>query len=98
MKNAGKLIRISETLSMYILENEDGSYITPEGVIRYRNIGSDFEYKFEQVHNCSIDSRGLLSILDEVGKAMMHFPAVWLDTDQMKIHNLVQKGLLQFDE
>ena len=98
MTSAGKLIRISENLSIYILENEDGSYLTTEGVIRYRNIGSNFEQKFEQEHNCNLDVDGMLSILDEIGNAMMHFPAIWLDTDQMKLVRLAEKGLIKFTE
>jgi len=81
---------------MYILENEDGSYITQEGVIRYKNIGTNFNIHFIQEHNCAIDEKGMINILDELSKPMMHFPAAWLDTDQMKIRGLVEKGLLKF--
>lgn len=96
MKQSGKLIRISDNLSMYILENEDGSYISPEGTIRYKNIGNNFDIHFIQEHNCTIDEKGMVQILDEVGKSMMYFPAMWLDTDQMKVMGLVEKGLLKF--
>jgi len=96
MKQSGKLLRISDNLSMYILENEDESYISPEGIIRYKNIGTNFNTHFIQEHNCVIDEKGIVNILDEVGKSMMYFPAIWLDTDQMKIMGLVEKGLLKF--
>lgn len=97
MKQSGKLIRISENLSMYILENEDGSYISQDGIIRYKNIGTNFNIHFIQEHNCHIDEKGMVQILDEVGKSMMFFPAIWLDTDQMKVMGLVEKGLLKFE-
>lgn len=97
MNQSGKLIRISGDLSMYILENEDGSYITQEGVIRYKNIGANFNIHFIQEHNCTIDEKGMVQILDEVGNSMMHFPAVWLNTDEMKVMGLVEKGLLKFE-
>lgn len=97
MKQSGKLIRISDNLSMYILENEDGSYVSQEGIIRYKNIGANFNIHFIQEHNCSIDEKGMVNILDEVGNAMMHFPAMWLNTDEMKVMGLVDKGLLKFE-
>ena len=96
MNKAGKLIRISDTLSIFILENEEGEYITEQGVIRFKNLRENLQVSAEQVGNCVIDEQGVISIMDESNTPWVHFPAVWLNTDQMKLISLVEKGLIKF--
>ena len=40
---SGKLLRITDDRSIYIHQNEDGSYIDDKAIIHYRNIGASFE-------------------------------------------------------
>ena len=87
---AGKLLRITDDRSIYIIENEDGSLINESGKMRYRNIGAGFA--IEQI------AEDIVTVNDkemaDVGN-LFHFPIMWLDTDRMVIQRLVEKGLLK---
>jgi hypothetical protein len=87
--NNGKLLRITDERSVYILENEDGSYVSETGLIRYRNIGPSFDTRMIQESYTDFDIKTQsLHVLDEAGKSKWHIPAVWLDTLSMKILEL----------
>src|SRR5574344_2705953 len=99
MKQSGKLFKITEDRSIYIIQNEDGTYINSEYQIRYRNLGESFEKAIVQESFVSIDKeKGMVNVLDEVGKPKFHFPMVWLDTDYMKYLSLVESGKLKTEE
>ena len=87
---AGKLLRISDDRSIYIIENEDGSLISPEGIMRYRNIGAGFAIEVINQDQVMVDEKGMA----DVG-GIFHFPVQWLNTDGMSIQRLVEKGLLK---
>jgi hypothetical protein len=93
--NHGKLLRITDDWSVYVLENEDGSYLNTEGVIRYKNVGKDFDYRVTHESYVAVDEKGVLSVLDASGKSKFHFPLDWLDTDGMKIRGLVEDGIIK---
>lgn len=96
MKQSGKLLRISEDRSIFILENKDGSYIDEKGIIRYRNLGEDFENKIMEESYVYIDKdKGMVNVLNGVGKTKFFFPMNWLDTDFMKYMRLVESGKLK---
>jgi len=86
---AGKLLRITDERSIYIIENEDGSLISPEGVMRYRNIGA-FAIEVINEDQVTVNDQGIADI-----GGIFHFPIMWLDSDQMTIKRLVEKGLLK---
>ena len=88
--NSGKLLRISNERSIYILQNDDESYISKDNVIRYRNIGEGFEIKMINESHTNVDPKGLIHVLDQAGNSKFHFPAIWLDTNTMKIIELQQ--------
>lgn len=92
--NRGKSLRITDDWSVYVLENEDGSYLTQEGVIRYKNVGASFDYRVTHESYVAVGEKGVLSVLDASGKSKFHFPAVWLDTDQMRTMGLVRDGII----
>jgi len=91
---SGKLLRISEDRSIFIIQNEDGSFITQDGLINYRNLGSNFNPRIIQDSYTSI-SNGMVDVLDIAGKAKFHFPEIWLNTTAGMVHELVDKGVLQ---
>lgn len=93
--NHGKLLRITDDWSVYVLENEDGSYLTEEGVIRYKNVGESFDYRITHESYVLVDEKGVLFVLDAVGKSKFHFPAIWLNTDQMRVDGLVRDGVIK---
>lgn len=86
---AGKLLRITDERSIYIIENEDGSLISSEGIMRYRNIGA-FAIEVINEDQVTVDEKGSA----DVG-GIFHFPLQWLNTDGMSIQRLVEKGLLK---
>lgn len=92
---SGKMLRISENRSIYILEDEFGNYISNEMEISYKNVGKDYDVHFIQTHPIRINEKNMIEILDNVGNPMFFFPSIWLNTDQMKIMSLIEKGLLQ---
>ena len=99
MKKSGKLLKITDDRSIYIIQNEDGSYIDSEYQIRYRNLGESFEMKLIQESYVSIDQeKGMVNVLDGVGKSKFHFPLIWLDTDYMKYVRLVESGKLKIEQ
>lgn len=92
---SGKLLKISEERSIYIIENVDGSYIDNESIIHYRNIGKTFE--IAQINTSFTQNDGQsIYILDEAGNSKFHFPIIWLDTNMMKLIELQEQGLIQF--
>jgi hypothetical protein len=93
--NNGKLLRISDERSIFIHENEDGSYINSESLIKYRNIGTAFEIAQVNEAFIMVDNNQSIHILDDAGKSKFHFPAVWLDTITMKIIELQELGILK---
>jgi len=94
MNTHGKLLRINSDRSIFIVENEDGSYISEEGEIKYKNIGKNFDMRLVNSAFVNIDSKGMVNVLDAVGNSVFFFPGIWLDTNQMKILGLVESGLL----
>jgi hypothetical protein len=96
--NSGKLLKISDERSIYILENEDGSYINKQELIRYRNIGASFEIAQIEEAFTMIDPNQTIHILDNSGKSKFHFPLVWLDTITMKVIELQELGILQINK
>lgn len=90
----GKMLKISDERTIFIIENEDGSYISPEMEIKYRNIGESFDTRFIQESFCAIEGN-MVNVLDAVGNTKFHFPAIWLDTTAMQIETLIQKGILK---
>lgn len=92
---SGKLLKISDERSIFIIQNEDGSYISTEMQINYRNIGTNFDHRLTQDAFVNITDKGIVEVLDAAGKAKFHFPAVWLDTNYMKFIELQESGLLK---
>lgn len=96
MKQSGKLLKITEDRSIYILQNEDGSYIDSDYQIRYRNLGESFEMKLVQESYVNVDQeKGTVNVLDAAGKSKFHLPMIWLDTDYMKYVRLIESGKLK---
>lgn len=93
---SGKLLKISNERSIYIIENEDGSYINEEMLIRYRNIGANFEKALINESYCSIEG-GMVNVLDATLKPKFHFPLIWLDTDRMKLQSLIEKEYIKMN-
>ena len=87
---AGKLLRISDEQSIYIIENEDGSLINESGKMRYRNIGAGFAINVINEDQVTVDEKGIADIGN-----LFRFPVMWLDTDGMSIQRLVEKGILK---
>lgn len=87
---AGKLLRISEERSIYIIENEDGSLINEAGIMRYRNIGA-FAIEVVNEDHVTVDEKGIADV------GGFHFPISWLDTDRMKLMDLVNKGIIKLN-
>jgi hypothetical protein len=96
--NSGKLLRITDDRSIYIHENEDGSYIDEQAIIKYRNIGASFELAQVMEAYTMVDPNQSVHILDDAGKSKFHFPAIWLDTQMMKILELQESGLIKFNK
>ena len=96
--NSGKLLKISDERSIFIIQNEDSSYITKEGVISYRNIGESFEVKMLNESYTNIDSKGNLHVLDASGNSKFYFPIIWLDTNTMKLIELQNDGIIKLQE
>lgn len=92
---SGKLLKISDDLSVFIFQNEDSSYFTTDNVIRYRNIGKSYDIKQILDDNIFIDSDNMLHVMNEGGDDKFYFPAALLDTNFMKLLELKADGLLQ---
>lgn len=43
--SSGKYLKITDDWSIYILENENGSYISDENTVRYKNVGNSFDIR-----------------------------------------------------
>jgi hypothetical protein len=96
--NSGKLLKISDERSIFIIQNEDESYITKENVISYRNIGESFETKMINECYTNIDAKGNIHVLDAIGNSKFYFPAIWLDTNTMKLIELQNDGIIQLQK
>jgi hypothetical protein len=81
----GKLIKLKEDYSIYILEAETGDYIT-NNTIRYKNLGKGYN-KSKVEENQVVIENNILFILEE-NKPIISFPVIWLDTTQMKFLEL----------
>jgi hypothetical protein len=92
---SGKLLKISDERSIYIIQNEDESYIDKNNSIRYRNIGVSFDIHQINDSFVNIDNKGNMHVLDAVGNSKFYFPSVWLDTDMMAVYELQEKGIIQ---
>lgn len=95
--NNSKLLRITDDWSVYILENSDGSYLAPDGQIRYKNVGKSFDTRLTHEAFTNTTAGGILEVLDAVGKSKFHFPLMWLDTDQMRIQGLVRDEIIKIN-
>lgn len=93
--SSGKLLRISDERSIFIIQNEDESYINKDNLIRYRNIGPTFELVIINESYTNLDSTQQLHILDNSGNSKFHFPVIWLDTTHMKLIALQEEGILK---
>jgi len=93
---SGKLLKISNERSIYIIQNEDESYINNEMLIRYRNIGDNFEKVIVNESYCSIE-QGIVSVLDVTSKPKFHFPLIWLDTNAMMLQSLIEKEYIKMN-
>lgn len=93
---SGKLLKISNERSIYIIQNEDESYITQDMLIRYRNIGENFDKVFINESYCSIE-QGMVNVLDNVGNPKFHFPLIWLDTNAMMLQSLIKKEYIKMN-
>ncbi|MDD5649121.1 MAG: hypothetical protein PHF86_01700 [Candidatus Nanoarchaeia archaeon] len=89
---SGKLLRISEERSIYILQNEDGTYIDSNNVIKYRNL---FDIGIINESFVNLDANGSVHVLDEAGNSKFYFPSIWLDTLSMKILELQELGIIK---
>lgn len=95
--NSGKLLKITDERYIFIIENEEGEYVSKDMQIRYRNIGSNYEIAIINESPVRLNSKGNVEVLDAVGNPKFNFPAVWLDTDKMKILGLAEKGILKLE-
>ena len=93
----GKMLRISDQRSIFIIANEDGTLISDTMEINYRNIGENFDIKFPVNSFVEVDPQGMLHVLDAVGKPKFHFPEIWLDTQYMILLDLHEKGIIQMN-
>lgn len=93
---SGKLLKISNERSIYIIQNEDESYITQDMLIRYRNIGENFKKALINESYCSLEN-GMINVLDATSKPKFHFPLIWLDTDAMKLQSLIEKEYIKMN-
>ena len=94
---SGKLLKISNERSIYIIQNEDESYINEEMLIRYRNIGENFDKALILESFCFIDDKGMLNITNNVGDSIVHFPIIWLDTNRMMLQSLIEKEYIKMN-
>ena len=57
---SGKLLTLSDDRSVYIIQNEDDSYIDKDDVIRYRNIGSAYNQSLVEERHIRITDKGMI--------------------------------------
>ena len=92
---SGKLLKLSDDRSVYIIQNEDDSYIDADDVIRYRNIGSAYNQSLIEERHIRITDKGMIEVVGETGKSIWFFPLAWLDTDRMRVEGIVRDGLIK---
>ncbi|MFA5934996.1 MAG: hypothetical protein WC827_03875 [Candidatus Paceibacterota bacterium] len=74
---SGKYLKITDDWSIYVLENENGTYISNEGIIKYKNIGKDFDIRITFEDFITIE-QGVVKVLNAVGNPKFHFPLAWI--------------------
>lgn len=95
---SGKLLKLSDERSVYIIQNEDESYIDKDDVIRYRNIGEAYNQSLIEEGHIRVTDQGIVEVVGETGKSIWFFPLIWLDTDRMRVEGIVRDGLIQFKQ
>jgi hypothetical protein len=95
---SGKLLRISDDRSIYIIENDDDSYITNDKLISYRNIGKSFDIAVVEKAYVDVGVDQQVHVLDAVGNSKFHFPMIWLNTNMMKLYELQEMGLIKLKD
>jgi len=92
----GKMLMLNPERYIYILENEQEEYITENEntlSMRYRNYGIMYNHNVIEEAFVMIKNN-MIEVLDDVGNTKFYFPLDWLNTDQMKMQNLIDKGLI----
>ena len=92
---SGKLLKLADDRSVYIIQNEDDSYIDKDDVIRYRNIGGAYNQSLIEERHIRITDKGTIEVVGETGKSIWFFPLAWLDTDRMRVEGIVRDGLIK---
>jgi hypothetical protein len=95
--NSGKLLKISDERSIFIIQNEDDSYIAKDNTISYKNIGESFDIRIINESYVNIDAKNNAHVLDASGNSKFHFPLMWLDTLSMKLYELQDSGLIKIE-
>jgi hypothetical protein len=93
----GKMLRITNELTVFIVANKDGSLIDGKNRIRYRTLGKGLNQSTINQSSVRVVNESIIEVLDNKQKPMFGFPLLWLDTDAMKIQGLVEKGLLKIN-
>ena len=91
---SGKLIRLSDDRSVYIIQDEDDSYIDKDDLIRYRNIGSAYNQSLVEERHTRVTDKGIVEVVGQTGKSIWFFPLIWLDTDRMRVEGIIRDGLV----
>lgn len=96
MGKIGKLIKIEDDRSVYIIADDKDQFIRKDSTIHYKNVGKDFNLAVLHENNVRILNKGeKIEVLNKNGKTDFFFPGAWLDTTNGKIMELQEKGLLQ---
>jgi hypothetical protein len=93
----GKMLRLADDLTIFIIANEDGLLISKENQMRYRMLGGGCDKSTITQSDVRVVKESKVEVLDNNQKPMFWFPLLWLDTDGMKIQGLVEKGLLKIN-
>jgi hypothetical protein len=92
--NSGKLIKLNDSRSIYLLYNNDNdSYFFDDNIIKFRNIGKDFDVAIVNENYYQIKN-DTLHVLDAASNPIFYFPIIWLNQIQMKINELFELGIL----
>lgn len=76
--SSSKYLKIEDDWSIYVLENENGTYISNNNTIRYKNVGKSFDIRITFEDFISIE-QGVIKVLNAVGNPKFHFPLIWLN-------------------
>jgi len=93
MGKLGKLLRIDKDRSVYIIADEQGNFISENNLIRYRDIGSQWDQKIVNERPVKITD-GKVKVLSPQGKPDFYFPIIWLDTSFGRIAELQKEGAI----